>query len=148
MGRVNGAPGIGTPFVPEKIMHLSRRVFLKNVVAGIALATVPKFASAEPRPPGQYRAVLFDAFPIFDPRPVFALTDELFPGRGGELSALWKTRQFEYTWLRTLSGRYADFPTATRDALIFAAKSLKLDLKPEQEKRLLQTYFQLKAWHY
>lgn len=43
-------------------------------------------------------------------------------------------------------GRYVDFPTTTRDALVFAAKSLKLELSPATQQRLLDGYSQLKAW--
>jgi 2-haloacid dehalogenase len=39
-----------------------------------------------------------------------------------------------------------DFPTATRDALVFAAKSLKVELPATARQRLLEAYFQLKAW--
>jgi 2-haloacid dehalogenase len=49
------------------------------------------------------------AFPIFDPRPVFVLAEQLFPGRGVELSNALHARQFEFQWFRALSGRYADF---------------------------------------
>jgi 2-haloacid dehalogenase len=59
--------------------------------------------------PSRYRAVAFDAFPVFDPRPIAALAETVFPGRGAALNDLWRTRQFEYQWLRALSGRYADF---------------------------------------
>jgi len=52
------------------------------------------------------------------------------------LSNAWRTRQFEYTWLRTLADRYADFWQVTEDALIFAAKSLKLDSDPQRRERL------------
>ena len=71
------------------------------------------------------RAVAFDGFPIIDPRPVFAEVEEMFPGKGAELSNAWRTRQFEYTWLRTMSDRYADFWHVTEEALIFAAKLMK-----------------------
>jgi 2-haloacid dehalogenase len=92
------------------------------------------------------RAVAFDAFPIFDPRPVFALAEQLFPGRGAELSNAWRTRQFEYQWLRALAGRYADFWQATDDALTFSAQWLKLDLTPDKRGQLMNAYLQLKAW--
>ena len=39
------------------------------------------------------KAIAFDGFPIFDPRPIFALAEEMFPGRGVELSNVWRTRQ-------------------------------------------------------
>ena len=92
------------------------------------------------------RAVAFDAFPIFDPRPVFALAEQLFPGRGAELSNAWRTRQFEYQWLRALAGRYADFWQATDDALTFSAQWLKLGLTADKRGQLMNAYLQLNAW--
>jgi 2-haloacid dehalogenase len=92
------------------------------------------------------KAIAFDAFPIFDPRPVFALVDELFPERGAELSNIWRTKQFEYTWLRTLSGSYQDFWQVTGDALAFAAKTLKIELTAGNRDRLMQAYLELRCW--
>jgi 2-haloacid dehalogenase len=112
----------------------------------MALTAFPSRSAGQPRAQRWCRAIAFDAFVIFDPRPVFTLAENLFPNRGSELNALWKTRQFEYTWLRTLSGQYVDFFSITRDALVFAAKSLKIDLKPDQREQLLQGYLHLKAW--
>lgn len=92
------------------------------------------------------QALAFDAFPIFDPRPVFARCEQLYPGRGGELANLWRVRQFEYQWLRALSGSYADFWKTTEDALVFAAASLKLPLSPAQRQLLMSGYLELPAW--
>jgi len=127
-------------------MNLNRREFLIYTSAGMALTAIPVFLAGAQKEQRWCRAVAFDSFVIFDPRPVFTLAENLFPSRGNELSTLWKTRQFEYTWLRTLSGRYTDFPSITRDALVFAAKSLKIDLKPDQKEQLMQGYFHLKIW--
>jgi 2-haloacid dehalogenase len=55
------------------------------------------------------RAIAFDGLTIFDPRPVYALAEDLFPDKGADLGNSWRARQFEYTWLRTLTGHYADF---------------------------------------
>ncbi len=92
------------------------------------------------------KGIAFDAFPIFDPRPVFALAEQLFPGKGAELSNAWRTRQFEYQWLRALSNHYADFWQATEDALVFSCEMLKLDLTPDKRKQLMDAYLELKAW--
>jgi 2-haloacid dehalogenase len=92
------------------------------------------------------KAIAFDAFPILDPRPVFALVNELYPGKGTELTSLWRIRQFEYGWLRTMSGRYADFWQATGDALSFAATALKLELPPGNRARLMDAYRKLGCW--
>ncbi|MGH8727119.1 MAG: HAD-IA family hydrolase [Burkholderiales bacterium] len=45
-----------------------------------------------------------------------------------------------------MSGHYADFWQSTEDALVFAAKMLKLDLTPDKRKRLMEAYLELKAW--
>jgi 2-haloacid dehalogenase len=127
-------------------MPLDRRAFLNLAVAGIAtglLASNPP-ARAATRP--KIKAIAFDAFPIFDPRPAFALAEQLFPGRGAELSNAWRTKQFEYQWLRALSGRYADFWQVTKDALVFSGETLKLDLTPDKRNQLMDAYLELKAW--
>lgn len=126
-------------------MAINRREFLNLVaVSAAAAAAPPRMAHAAAS--ARFKALAFDAFPIFDPRPVFALAETLFPGKGAELSSAWRTRQFEYQWLRALSGRYADFRVATDDALVFAAEQLQLDLTAEKRARLVQAYSELKAW--
>ncbi len=80
------------------------------------------------------------------PAPVFALAEQLFPGRGGELSNEWRTRQFEYTWLRVAAGHYADFWHVTQDALEFAASKLSLELGPDKRDKLMNAYLELKPW--
>lgn len=124
----------------------SRREFLKLAAAGIASGTVASALSARVATGSEFRAIAFDAFPILDPRPVFALCEKLFPGRGTELSSAWRTRQFEYQWLRALSGQYADFWQATEDSLMFSAELLKLDLTPDKRMQLMSSYLELKAW--
>jgi 2-haloacid dehalogenase len=69
-----------------------------------------------------------------------------FPGRGGEVVALWRSRQFEYARLRTVSNRPADFTRVTEDSLSFAAKALRLDLSADKRQRLAKAHFALKAW--
>jgi 2-haloacid dehalogenase len=66
----------------------------------------------------RFRAIAFDAFPILDPRPIATLAEKLFPGRGAALMDAWRARQFEYSWLRSVSHRYVDFWTVTEDALV------------------------------
>jgi 2-haloacid dehalogenase len=94
----------------------------------------------------RFKAVAFDAFPIFDPRPVFELAETLFPGRGTDLGNAWRARQFEYQWLRALSGQYADFWRTTEDALRYAARLLQLELSPETRAQLMQAYVGLRVW--
>jgi 2-haloacid dehalogenase len=92
------------------------------------------------------KAVAFDAFPIFNPAPVFALAEDLFPGKGSALSDEWRTRQFEYAWLRMAAHRYSDFWKVTQDALIFSTNKLKLDLTPDKREALMNAYLKLALW--
>lgn len=127
-------------------MATNRRELL-TLAAGAALSEFAgPLRAADGAPAPRFRAIAFDAFPILDPRPVAALAEEILPGRGAELMGAWRTRQFEYTWLRTLSGTYRDFLGVTEDALVFAAKSLRLGLSPSARERLVQAHLALKAW--
>lgn len=127
-------------------MTLDRREFLQLSAAGLLAGRALPHPDAFLTERAKYRAVAFDAFPIFDPRPVFALAEGLFPGRGAELSSAWRARQFEYQWLRALGHQYTDFLQTTEDALVFAAKQLQLELTPDARSRLVQAYMKLKAW--
>ena len=124
-------------------MELDRRGFLGTAAAAGATQVQGTLLAAPPR---AIKAVAFDAFPIFDPRPIFSLAEELFPGKGTDLSNQWRTRQFEYTWLRTITGQYVDFWRVTEDALRFAAKATSLPLSPAQEEKLMSVYLRLKPW--
>jgi 2-haloacid dehalogenase len=124
---------------------MDRRMFLKTGV-GLAGASLSNKSAAAAGGRKEFKAVAFDAFSVFDPRPVAALCETLFPGRGGDLAATWRARQFEYTWLRTVSRRYANFERVTADALTYAVTMLKLEASAEQRAQLQQAYFALKAW--
>jgi 2-haloacid dehalogenase len=130
----------------EICMPRSRREFLAVVAAGVVTELFASVTCARAATGSKIQAIAFDAFPILDPRPVFALAEQLFPGKGAELSSAWRIRQFEYQWLRALSGHYADFWQTTEDGLTFAAELLKLDLTAEKRNRLMGTYLELKAW--
>src|SRR5205085_1957523 len=121
---------------------IARREFLGVCGAG---ALLPATLQAEQRRQTTYKAIAFDAFAIFDPRPIAALCETMFPGKGRELFDIWRLGQFEYTWLRTIMDRYIDFAQVTDDALVFAATTLKLEIDPEQRKRLGHAYFTLQA---
>lgn len=87
------------------------------------------------------QALVFDVYgTLFDVASLERLAEERFPGRGGELSRLWRSKQLEYTWLLSLMGRYEDFEEVTRRALRYAAKALGLSLDEALEVRFLQAY--------
>ena len=127
-------------------MTITRRNLVAGLAAAGALSGAVAPALARAASGSRFKAVVFDGFPIIDPRPVASLAEQLFPGKGAELSNSWRTRQFEYCWLRTLSDRYADFRQVTQEALVFAAKSLRLDLSASARDRLVHAYLTLSAW--
>ncbi len=93
------------------------------------------------------KALAFDAFgTLFDVQSVAEVCEAVFPGYGGELSRRWRQKQLEYTWLRSLMGRYANFEQVTDEALRYAAASLNLTLTPENHARLLQAYRALRPF--
>ena len=93
------------------------------------------------------KAIAFDAYgTLFDVFSVTALGEELFPGKGDALAQLWRLKQLQYSTLRSLMGRHRDFWRLTEDGLVYAARSLGLDLMPDRRKRLLDAYLTLAAF--
>jgi 2-haloacid dehalogenase len=92
------------------------------------------------------RAVLFDVYgTLLDVHGLTAALEELLPGQGAAVSALWREKQIDYTRLRTLSGRHADFAQVTADGLDFALEALGLSLGATERDWLLRAYETLPA---
>jgi 2-haloacid dehalogenase len=95
----------------------------------------------------QIKAWVFDAYgTLFDPFSVQGKAERIFPGRGEALSRLWRSRQLEYTWLRALMNRYADFWQVTREALVYSCRSLGLPCETTHQEDLMQEYLRLKVY--
>jgi 2-haloacid dehalogenase len=93
------------------------------------------------------KAVVFDAYgTLFDVHSVVDACEEHFPGWGRALSERWRTKQLEYTWLRSLMGRYRDFRQVTEDALAYACQELGLSLEIPVKERLMDAYLRLKPY--
>jgi 2-haloacid dehalogenase len=93
------------------------------------------------------KAIAFDAYgTLFDVYSIGRLAEELFPRSGARLAELWRDRQIEYTRIRTLSDRYADFWSVTGDALDFACERLRLSLTPAARASLMAQYERLAAF--
>jgi len=93
------------------------------------------------------KAMAFDAYgTLFDVFSVTALGETLFPGKGDALAHLWRLKQLQYSMLRGLMGRHRDFWCLTEDALVYATRSLELDLTPDRRARLLEAYLTLAAF--
>ncbi|BAL23572.1 haloacid dehalogenase type II [Azoarcus sp. KH32C] len=91
--------------------------------------------------PERIRAIAFDAYgTLFDVYSVGALAEQLFPGKGEALTALWRLKQIEYSFLRTLSGRYKPFLEVTEDGLVYSAKKLGLAMTDSQRRQLMNQY--------
>jgi 2-haloacid dehalogenase len=91
--------------------------------------------------PPSIRAWIFDAYgTLSDPFSVEARCEKLFPGHGAALSRLWRAKQLEYTWLRSLMGRYEDSWKVTRDALVFTCRSLKVAAEDSGLDELMAAY--------
>ena len=89
----------------------------------------------------QVSALVFDAYgTLFDVHSVASTAELLFPGKGQALSQLWRTKQLEYTWQRSLMQRHADFNRVTQDALGYACDALKLAHHPAQAVQLVAAY--------
>lgn len=94
----------------------------------------------------RFKAVAFDYFVLFNPDSVVPTAERVFPGKGRELTNLWRTRQFEYSWLRSITDHYVDFFTVTEDALVYAAHALRLDLTEDRRRQLMDAFLHLEPW--
>ncbi|WP_315716642.1 MULTISPECIES: hypothetical protein [unclassified Bradyrhizobium] len=55
-----------------------------------------------------FKAVVFDAYgTLYDIQSVAAVTEQAFPGHGDIITQIWRIKQLEYTWLRSLMQRMA-----------------------------------------
>jgi 2-haloacid dehalogenase len=89
-------------------------------------------------------ALVFDAYgTLFDVHSVSGLAETLFPGQGAALSIAWRSKQLEYTWLRSLMGHYEDFSRVTQSALEWTLESLRLEVDEAARRSLLDEYRRL-----
>jgi 2-haloacid dehalogenase len=90
------------------------------------------------------KAVVFDAYgTLYDIQSVGSVTDEAFPGYGELISQIWRLKQLEYTWLRSLMGRYEDFSVITRQSLTFTLRTLGLTFDEKVFDRIMDKYVHL-----
>ncbi|HYG42367.1 MAG TPA: haloacid dehalogenase type II [Bordetella sp.] len=90
------------------------------------------------------KAIVFDLYgTLFDVHSVVQECNKCYPGKGMEISSLWRHKQLEYTWLRSLMGKYIPFEQATRDALVYVARHFKLNLDAATAETLCDAYLKL-----
>ena len=92
-------------------------------------------------------ALVFDAYgTLYDVHSVVARCESCWPGKGLQLSRLWRAKQLEYTWQRSLMQRYAPFSTVTREALAYSCEALGLALSVAQMEGLMGEYHRLATY--
>jgi 2-haloacid dehalogenase len=90
------------------------------------------------------KAVVFDAYgTLYDIQSVAAVTEDAYPGHGEIITQVWRIKQLEYTWLRSLMGRYVDFASVTREALAYTLRILGLKPDAAALERLMDKYLHL-----
>jgi 2-haloacid dehalogenase len=90
------------------------------------------------------KAVVFDAYgTLYDIQSVAAVTEQAFPGYGEIITQIWRIKQLEYTWLRSLMRRYQDFSVITRESLAYTLKVLGLKSDAQMFERIMDKYLHL-----
>ena len=90
------------------------------------------------------KAVVFDAYgTLYDIQSVAAVTEETFPGYGDIITQVWRIKQLEYTWMRSLMRRYEDFSVVTRESLAYTLRVLGLSYDNKSFDRIMEKYLHL-----
>jgi 2-haloacid dehalogenase len=90
------------------------------------------------------KAVVFDAYgTLYDIQSVAAITEDAFPGYGEIVTQIWRIKQLEYTWLRSLMRRYRDFEAITGDSLAYTLRVLGLQHDRGVFERIMEKYLHL-----
>jgi 2-haloacid dehalogenase len=90
------------------------------------------------------KAVVFDAYgTLYDIQSVAYVTEQAFPGYGEIITQIWRIKQLEYSWLRSLMRRYEDFSVVTRESLAYTLKVLGLRNDADAFERIMEKYLHL-----
>lgn len=90
------------------------------------------------------KAVVFDAYgTLYDIQSVATVTEQAFPGYGDIITQIWRIKQLEYTWFRSLMQRYEDFSVVTRDSLAYTLRVLGLAPDAAAFDRIIDKYLHL-----
>lgn len=93
------------------------------------------------------KAIVFDAYgTLFNIASIDHLLDKHFGGKAGTVAAVWRRKQLEYTWLRTMMNRYKNFYDLTRDALDYACAQAGVKCSIEVAEELMDHYYELSIY--
>jgi 2-haloacid dehalogenase len=124
---------------------INRKTFIQT--SGLVTASmVMNQAFNYPSNSRRIKALAFDAFAIFDPRPILKTVEGLFAENAKQIIEVWQSRQFTYQWLRLLGHRYKNFWDVTRDALDFALLQCRLSEREKEIDLLMAGYKHMQAW--
>jgi 2-haloacid dehalogenase len=91
-------------------------------------------------------ACVFDAYgTLFDFNSATERCRDVLGDKADELSAMWRMKQLQYTWLRGLMGHHEDFWRVTEDALDYSMDTMGIDDAAVRE-RLMDCYMSIEAF--
>ena len=94
----------------------------------------------------EIKACVFDAYgTLFDVHSAAAHLKDDLGEKSEKMSDLWRTKQLQYTWLRSLMGHHVDFWQITGDALDYAMHSLDME-NSSMRAKLMELYLRLDAY--
>ncbi len=94
-----------------------------------------------------FKAILFDAYgTLYDVHSVMKKCDEFYPEKGAQISQLWRQKQLDYVYIRSLMDKYADFWSLTKEALCYSLEELELQYNEEIVEEILNEYLHLNLY--
>lgn len=98
-------------------------------------------------PLSKIQAMCFDAFgTLIDISSIDTFLEQRFPGNGSNLSLAWRTKQIDYSRLRSLGNRYKPFGEITQDALRASLASLNLEIEPGSIREIMDQYMKSRVY--
>jgi 2-haloacid dehalogenase len=93
------------------------------------------------------KAFVFDAYgTLYDVQSISRVINAAFPGHGEYITQVWRLKQLEYSWLRSLMGRYEDFLTVSRESLDYTLGTLGFAAEEPLIGRLIDAYNNLSPY--
>lgn len=90
------------------------------------------------------KAIAFDAYgTLYDIQSVSQVTEQEFPAHGDLITQVWRIKQLEYTWLRTLMGKYRSFWEISEESLVFTLRAIGLEFDDVKIARIMDKYLHL-----
>jgi 2-haloacid dehalogenase len=90
------------------------------------------------------KAFVFDAYgTLYDVHSIVTVAEDAYPGHGEIITQIWRLKQLEYSWLRSLMDHYRDFRSVTEESLAYTLGILGLPYGAASLERLTEAYHHL-----